>query len=225
MRNYNKEALYPYTKELSSSEVLDYAKCPRDFYLKWVKPFELKQSGLDGILGTEEKQGVALLAGIAFHETYADRLFDYRKFLTERKVPKRYIEIIERAIAGFSKPNKPEFEMRCKYKGWSFRATLDDVYPDHKVIVEHKTSELLWTQEVCDTHDQFTFQQWVFWKKTKTLPKYTIVNWVDTSRSATQLVNPFRTRRTKTQLMAFEATIIDAVIKGIEAKEWVKPIF
>ena len=213
MRNYGKEKLYPHTKTLSSTQVLDYAKDPRDFYAKWV-------AGLDGM-----RVSPALAVGQAFAEYFADHSFDFVAHLVKYKAPRRMVELIRRAVELLPKANDPEYEMVAKHSKWSFRATLDDFYPKHHIIVEHKTSRLLWTQEVVDGHDQFTFQEWVFWKKYKSLPKQHIVNWVDTGYDPEQLITTFETKRTEAQLKKFEEGLINKVIAGIEAGNFSQPIF
>lgn len=221
MRDYKRETLYPYTRTLSSSEVLDCAKSPPDFYVKWVKPSKLEALGLADILGVTEKEGSAALhTGIAFGELYADRSFDYLTYMRIHKIPKRLVELVGSVIKYFPKPNLPEHELTCRHSGWTFRATLDDFYPQYKIIVEHKTSALLWTQEVVDSHDQVTFQQWVYWKKYGELCKHTLLNYVDTSTGARFPVQTFVTVRTREQLIAFEELVIDKVLAIITAENW-----
>lgn len=211
MRDYRPQDLYPNTKVLSSTQVLDYAKSPKDFYAKWVAGFDRKAS-------------TALHVGIAFGELYADRSFDYRAYLSTRKVPARLIELVGRAITYFPKATNPEYEMRVEHNGWVVRITYDDFYPDQKLIVEHKTSALEWTQETVDNHDQITLQEWGYWRKYGKLAKH-IVNWVDTDPKGTKLVQTLKTHRTKYQLIAFEEQVVNRVLAGIDAGNFTNPLF
>lgn len=213
-RIYNKEELYPNSKILSSSQFIDYAKSPSDFYQKW-------------IVGIEQKRGVALEVGIAFGEYYADRSFDYRGYLLNcgQKVPARLIDLVGSVIKYFPKPNMPENELRVPFEGWVFRITLDDVYPASGVIVEHKTSGLGWTQEVADNHAQVTLQQWGWWKLNGKVPKHTILNWVDTGYNPRLPVESFITKRSKKDLEDFEKNIVIPVLKHLEAGNFTRSIF
>ena len=211
MRDYKKDDLYPHTKKLSSTQILDYAKNPSDFYQKWV-------------LGFNDMNSPALHAGIAFSELYADRNFNYQAYCFEHKVPKRLIETIGRAVGYFQKPRNAEYELLVDYKGWKFRITFDDFCPEAKTITENKTSALLWTQETVETHAQITLQAWGYWKKFDELSKH-IVNWVDTASNPKKLITTFITKRTKTQLMAFEQEVIDKVLANLELGNFDKPLF
>jgi len=211
MRDYAREELYPNSKMLSSTQVLDFAKSPSDFYQKWV-------------LGMDTKESPALHTGIAFGELYADRTFDYRAYCNEHNVPARLVEVIERAIKHFQPANDPEHKVLVEHKGWTFRVSYDDFYPTQKTIVEHKTSALKWTQEVVDTHAQVTLQEWAYWKKYNELPVH-ILNWIDTASGSTKLITTFKTHRTKTELICFEQQIIDEVIKNLEAENFTVKIY
>ena len=204
MRDYRKEDLYPHTKVLSSSEVIDYFKNPRVFYERWVA---FPDAG---------KRGVALEIGTAFAELYADRSFDYITYLLPVKAPKRKIIAIGEAIKFFPKSNKPEHELKVKFKDWSIRITLDDFYREENKILEIKTGEMEWNQQVVDIHPQITLQAWGYWKKFGELCKHDVV-WVDMGYHARKLVNTFKTKRTKQQLIDFENEVIIPVVAGIEA--------
>lgn len=214
MRNYKKESLYPNTKVLSSSQFIDYARSPKNFYEKWVAGFEMKRS-------------VALEVGVAFGELYADRNFDYRSYLLNcgLKVPARLIDLIGSVIKYFPKANKPEHELLIPFGGWKLRITLDDFYPKHGIIVEHKTSGLGWSQEVADNHIQITLQQWGYWKKQKKIPKRTQLNWIDTGYHPRKPVETFEIKKTKEQLEMFEKTIVVPVLKHLESKNFSVNIF
>lgn len=214
MRDYNKAELYPNNKMLSSTQFIDYAKDPKVFYEKWVAGFE-------------GKKGAALEVGIAFSELYADRSFDYRSYLMNCgvKVPSRLIDLCGSVIKYFPKPNEPEKELRVKFNGWVIRITLDDVYFKQNVIVENKTSGLLWTQAVVDNHIQITLQQWGYWKLQSKVPKYTVVNWVDTGYRPKQPVLSLKTKRTKAQLEAFEKGIVVPVLKNLDANNFSVKVF
>lgn len=205
MRDYKKNDLYPNTKVLSGTQLLDYAKDPNTFHLKW-------NLGIDG------KRGPAMIFGIVFSEAYADRDFNYRAYCLENGVSKRLIDLLDRVLPLFPVlPKKHcEYEFLVKLnKDWNIRVTLDGFEPKQYTIIENKTGQLVWTQEVCDNHPQLTLQQWAFWKKYGKLPKDHIVNWVDTSTQATKLIHTFHTKRTKKQLEDFEQTLLK-VINGIE---------
>ena len=214
MRKYNKVELYPNSKILSSSQLLSYAKSPANFYTEWIAGFERSKSS-------------ALFVGIAFGEYYADRKFDYRKYLLNCgvKVPVRLIDLVGDVIKYFGKPNKPEYELRVPFMGWTLRITLDDVFFKQGIIVEHKTSGLGWSQEVADTHSQVTLQQWGYWKLKKKIPVKTLLNWVDTGYHPVKPVETFTVVKSVMQLEMFERTVVVPVLKNLDSGNFSRNIF
>lgn len=209
MRDYRKEELYPNTKRLSSSQLLDYAKSPHKFHMRWVL-------GVDGV------PSKALLFGSAFSEAYADRSWDYVSFCLQNGVPKRLIELMSNVLPLFPvlPPKACEVELLVKHLGWEIRITLDGFLVKQGILIENKTGQMVWNQEVCDNNPQITLQQWGYWKKYKKVPKETIVNWVDTSAQSTKPVHTFKTKRTVTELRAFEESIINTVLKRLEVGDF-----
>lgn len=215
MRQYRKEELYPHSKRLSSSQILDYCKDPSRFHYNWV-------------LGVERGIGKAMAFGIAFSEAYADRSWDYVGYCRELGVPRRLIELMSNVLPLFPVlPKKAcEYELLVKHKGWEIRVTLDAFLVKQGIIVENKTGEGFWNQEVCDSHPQLTLQQWAYWRKYKKLPKQHIVNWVDTSARATKPIHTFKTKRTVTELKAFEESVLEHVIRGLEVGDFTgRPLY
>jgi hypothetical protein len=207
MRDYKKETLFPNTKVLSGSQVLDYAKDPADFHTKWV-------------LGVEGGKSPALMFGLIFSEAYADRKYDFLTACKEHKINSRLVSLLQKVLPLF--PVLPNPKKNCEHElkikldnGWTIRVTLDGFLPTQATIIENKTGQMMWTQEVCDTHPQLTLQQWAVWKKTGKLAKKHFVNWVDTSTQATKLIHSFQTKRTMAQLKEFEVKLY-AIVEGIE---------
>ena len=207
MRQYAADQLYPHSKTLSSTQFLDYAKSPAEFYATWVA-------------GLRNEGSPALHFGLGFSELYADRSFDFRAYMTAHGVSKRLIELAASVIKYFPKPNSPEHTLICEFSGWKFRATLDDFYPQAGIIVENKTSALEWTQEIVDENAQLDFQQWVYWKIHGKPCKKAILNWVDTAGQRTKPVTTFKCKRTVERLKEFEERQVRRVIAGIEAKHF-----
>lgn len=211
MRQYAHETLYPKTKRLSGTQLLDYAKSPSDFYIKWIAGFGIKR-------------GVALEVGVAFGELYADRSFDYVTYLRDRKVPTRLVQLVGDVMRYFPPAQNPEYEMIVPHRGWEIRITLDDFYPEQNTIVEHKTSALLWTQEVVDEHAQVTLQNWGYWKLNGKVPKH-LLHWVDTGTHPRKAIETFKGKRTVAQLKEFEREVLDIVIDGLEAENFINAIY
>lgn len=209
MRVYNKTELYPNTKSLSSSQLIYYPKDPYQFYCEWVMKMERPKSP-------------AMCFGIAFSEAYADRSFDYVTYCLENKVNKRLIGLMAEVLPLF--PALPEedceFELWIDHRGWKFRVTLDGFIPDDGIIIENKTGQVYWHQERVDDDLQLTIQIWAYWRKYGELPKQLLLNWVDTSAQATKKIWTFKTKRTITQLKAFEKYYLDVVIDNLEAKNF-----
>lgn len=218
MRDYNRAALYPYTKTLSSTEVLDYYRDPVKFYKVWVEPF---------VKGTPAPtlDSPAVHFGLAFAELYADRSFDYVTYCRQHKVSARLIQHMGYVIKMFPELPKgcAEYELLVEYRGWKIRITLDGFLMHNGIIIENKTGALAWTQEVADGYPQVTMQVWGYYHKYGEMPKKMMVNWVDTSTSFKKPVQTFITTRTLEQLQDFQALIIDPVIDNLEAKNFSTP--
>ena len=213
MRDYKAHELYPNSKTLSSTQLLDYAQDPHKFHVRWM-------------LGGDSAKSKAMLFGSAFSEAYADRSWDYHSFCLQHGIPKRLIQLLGKVLPLFPelKKRECEFEMRVKYRGWTIRVTLDGFISKELIVIENKTGQLMWTQEVADNTLQITLQQWAVWKKKGQKPKKHYVNWVDTSTRATKLIHTFETKRTVTQLKAFERGFLDLIIDGLEAGNFTQPV-
>lgn len=209
---YDRASLYPHTKELSSSQVLSYLENPSEFFM-------------ENVLGVLRSESQPMFVGKVFSAAYRDRKFNWRKAFQSYDNgkgvrPYRLYQTFEQGLAAFPViPKKDcEYPLRCKYKGWSFRATLDGYY-DRRVDIENKTGMTEWTQERADESEQVTFQYWVKWKKDGKLFDYCQLNWLDLRASAPKLVHTFNTTRTIMQLQEFEKKI-DYAINGIEIEAW-----
>ena len=228
--SYDRDSLYPNEKELSSSQVLGYWQNPSEFFMEYE-------------LGVRRAESSPMHIGKAFSAAYTDRKWNWRKYLQgfdngKGIRPFRIYESFEIALNAFPvlKKRECEYALRCKYRGWKFRATLDGYY-EKRVDIENKTGQVPWFKnreaklEAGDTTDeryvnfvdesmQITFQYWVKWKKDKCLFDSCQLNWVDFRANATQLVHTFNTERTLLQLQEFQDTVIDPVIDGIEMECW-----
>ncbi len=206
---YDFKSLYPYTKTLSSSQVLLYAEDPAAFYTEYV-------------LGVRREASVAMMVGSIFSELHCDRKYDFKAALAEAKAPKRIAELFENVIKKF--PKVPaEVVMICKHNGWKFRATLDGYVHEEHIDIENKTGQVEWTQERTNFSQQITFQAWCKWKRDGIVFKKILLNWVSTKPRPQKVLSTFKTSRTVKALKQFE-NIIDLVIEGIEAENWTVPI-
>ena len=227
--DYNHDELYPNHKMLSSSQVLAYEQDPKTFFMEYV-------------LGVRRPCSNAMHIGKVFSAMYADRKWNWRKecqaFDGGKGIrPYRIYDALEQAISQFPDIGKRNCEvaLKCKYKGWKFRATLDGYY-GKTVDIENKTGQVPWYQNeedkiakgdtspnfrcnFADTSIQVTFQYWIKWKKDKELFDHCQLNWVDLRANAPQLVNTFVTYRTLFEIQEFEKRI-DRVIAGIEVEQW-----
>lgn len=207
---YDFKSLYPYTKTLSSSQVLKYIESPQDFYIEYV-------------LGVKKPPSVAMMTGSIFSALHEDRKFPAREALTQIKAIKRIADQFENVIKRF--PVVPsEVAMICKHKGWKFRATLDGYVHEQHADIENKTGQMEWTQRRVDESEQITFQSWCKWKRDGILFKKIILNWVDTRARAPKELVTFKTSRSVKQMQQFE-TLVDLVVEGIEAENWTQPIY
>lgn len=211
--DYDHATIYPNEKELSSSQVLRYWEDPQRFYFEYV-------------LGVRDPESQAMYVGKIFSAAYTDRKFNWKKYLLAWNNgkgirPYRLYEAFEKGLAAFPVIPKRDCEvaLRCEYRGWKFRATLDG-YFERRVDIENKTGQMEWTQQRFDESDQVTFQYWVKWKKDGKLFDYCQCNWLDFRSVASKLVHSWNTHRTLDQLEKFEREVIDYVIDGIEAEAW-----
>jgi len=206
--SYDSETIYPHKKCLSSSQVITYYENPARFFEEYE-------------MGIKRNSSEAMFIGSVFSAMYADRKFDWKKSLKNYGVTNgRIYRALENAIKAFPVIPKRccEFPLKCKYRKWGFRATLDG-YWDKRIDIENKTGNTVWTQERFDNSIQITFQYWVKWKKDGKLFDECQCNWVDLRASTSQLVNTFTTHRTLEQVLKME-NIIDLVIDGIEEEDW-----
>lgn len=207
---YDFKSLYPYTKTLSSSQVLRYAEDPQLFYSEYV-------------LGVKKPPSVAMQTGSIFSALHEDRNFPQREALAQVGAPKRIGDLFESVIKRF--PVVPaEIVMICKHGKWKFRATLDGYCDWEYTIIENKTGKLEWTQERANFSKQITFQSWVHWKKHSLIPKKILLNYVDTNARATNILQTFKTSRSVKGLKQFE-NLVDLVVEGIEVENWTQPIY
>ena len=213
---YDYKSLYPYTKTLSSSQVLLYEEDPSAFYTEYV-------------LGVRRPESVAMLQGSIFSELHRDRNFDFRTALADAGAPKRIGDLFENVIGKF--PVVPaEVEMICEHNGWKFRATLDGYVHEEHTNIENKTGGATrmhpegWTQERVNFSDQITFQAWCKWKRDGITFKTILLNWVDIRPRAPRPLTTFKTSRRVPALKNFERRV-EAVVAGIEAENWTEPIY
>ena len=207
---YDFKSLYPYTKTLSSSQIILYEQDPAAFYTEYV-------------LGVRRPASTAMMVGSIFSELHRDRSFDFKTALTEAKAIKRIADLFEMVIRQF--PVVPaEIELFGEHKGWKVRATLDGFVESEYTIIENKTGQVEWTQERTNFSDQITIQAWCHWKKYSILPRRILLNWVNTAARAQRPLTTYKTSRSVKALRMFEARL-DAVIAGIEAENWTVPIY
>ncbi len=210
LSGYDFKNLHPYKKILSSSQVICYEEDPSKFYLEYM-------------LGAKRKASKSMLVGSIFSELHNHRDFDFRAKLIEIKAIRRIGDLFDEVIKAF--PIVPaEIPLKCKYKGWGLRATLDGFVEDSYTIIENKTGQVPWTQERANFSDQITFQAFVHWKKYGIQPRQIILNWVDTKFNTQKKLSTFKTSRTIKGLKMFEKRL-DAVIQGIEAENFTNQLY
>lgn len=214
--DYDKKELYPHKNALSSSQFLLYEKDPEAFFLKYS-------------LGAKEECGKAANIGRVFSWAYRCRMlkeeFDPRPALLEAGVTPKMIDLFIAAVAKFPViGGQPELPMWCTFKGWKFRATLDNYLDWNYHIIENKTGSVEWTQERVNFSDQLTFQAWVHWKATGVQPKKIDLNWWNTKCTSYVDIRPFKTSRSITNLKQFEKRV-EAVIESLEAGNFTHPIY
>lgn len=201
---YDLASLYPNQKMLSSSQVLTYDEDPALFHKEYV-------------IGIRRKESQPMSIGKIFSALYADRKFKFKEALQAAKVTNaRIYRALEDAIKLFPIIPKRacEYPLKCKYRGWKFRATLDGYHQN--IDIENKTGQTVWDQQRADESIQVTFQYWVKWKRDNELFKTCYVNWVDLRASSSKLVHTFETYRSLEEINDFERNVIDKVINGIE---------
>lgn len=210
---YDLKGIYPNKKCISSSQFKSYEESPAQFYLEYV-------------LGIRKPPTVKMLQGVIFSALYADRTLDHAHHLHECGAPARVAEIFEKVIKRFpiQKGGQPEYPLKAKHRGWTFRATLDDYVHHRRFIVENKTGEAEWTQERVDADDQVTFQVWCHWKKHKEMPDGGILNWVDLRKNSTQRLKTFPIYRTVKQMLQFEERV-NRVIDNLEANNFTTSLY
>ena len=207
---YDFKNLHPYKKILSSSQVLTYEENPAKFYLEYM-------------LGAKRKPSTAMLVGSIFSELHNHRDFDFKAKLAEIKAIRRISDLFEEVIRAF--PVVPaEIPLKCKFKGWGLRATLDGFVENSYTIIENKTGQVPWTQERTNFSDQITFQSFVHWKKYGIPPRQIILNWVDTRFNTQKKLVTFKTSRTVKGLKMFEKRL-EVIIQGIEVENYTNQIY
>lgn len=210
---YDSKSIYPNEKSLSSSQFLLYEKDPQAFWLKYA-------------LGTRGDQSKAMDIGRIFSAAYADRSLPYQRYLAEIGCRAKFINLFGEALSKFPvlKGSKPELPLWVSFKGWKFRATLDNYLDWEYLVIENKTGQVEWTQERVNFSDQITFQAWVHWKKYKVPPRKIMLNWWNTKSTGSVDIRSFNTSRTVKALKMFEARV-ETVIANLEAHNFTRPIY
>jgi len=213
MRDYNHKELYPNTKQLSSSQVLDFIRNPSDFHVTWV-------------MGVREEPSQPMINGSVFSELFAGATGEERKELLSLLRPRRLIDTYLAALKVL--PNIPpqfcEVSIRAKVGSWKVRVTPDALLAEQYEIIENKTGQKPWDQERCNFDQQITMQAWAFWKKYGVPPKRIRLNWVNTSLHSTKVVESFVTRRTMTSIKRMDA-LVQTVIEHIEAGDFTSSLY
>lgn len=210
---YDSKSLYPHKKCLSSSQVLCYEKDPVQFYTEYM-------------LGAKKPPSVAMQTGSIFSALYQHRYFNFRKALNIAKAHSRIGDIFEKAMKMLpvQKGGYPEYPLKCEYKGWELRATLDDYIKTSYTVIENKTGQTVWDQDRANYSDQITFQSFVHWIKFGVPPRKILLNWLDLREKNSCRILNFKTSRSIKNLEMFEERI-KAVINGIEAGNFTKKIY
>lgn len=210
---YDIKSIYPNTKTLSSTQFLDYEDDPQKFYLKWV-------------MGVRGEDSVAMQIGRIFSAKYADRSLDADTCLKEIGCKPDFIKMFDQAVTKLPvlKGGHPEYPLVCEYRGWQFRATLDDYVGASFVVIENKTGQTVWDQERANTSDQVTFQAWCHWKKYGVAPSKILLNWWNTKQKNFVDVRSFKTSRSVKYLKEFERRI-DLVIDNLDAQNFTRKIY
>jgi hypothetical protein len=210
---YDSASLYPHTKRISSSQFISYLRNPQEFYLNHTMGITTRPTSNKMIIGS------------IFSALYQNRNFNYKKCLTEIKEQK-YIPLFERNIKKFPviKGGHPEFPFIVKVGDWEIRITLDDFVKDDFIIIENKTGQTEWTQERVDTDPQLSLQAWGCWKTLGVPPKKIFLNWLDMRPKTRQELRTFKTSRSM-KTLKFYQTLVEMVIKNIEAGNFTKSIY
>lgn len=209
--DYDLATLWPHTKTLSSSQVLDYLKDPKEFYAVY-------KYG-------DKRSSHAMDVGRIFSAAYADRKLDYAAYLREIGCKQKFIDLFGQALAKFPVVHKslPEFPMIADVGEWSIRATLDDFLYKQGLIIENKTGKMPWTQSRVDSSPQLTIQWWAYWKKHGKHPKQVILNWWNTGITSYVDIKTFKVKRNVEQLKDCEE-LLAAVVANIEAGNFTNAI-
>lgn len=199
---YKTSDLWPHSKRLSSTQVLDYMKSPSGFYDKWM------------LLQRHESQ--AMIIGRIFSAMYADRKTDFTPDLVEAGASSALIARFKKALICLPKPDKAEYSSECEINGWTIAARLDGI--KGAKIIENKTGKVAWTQSRVESSAQQTLQSWARWKETGRVPSLTL-NWIDTDTAHGEFLHTFKTKRAVDQLRDFEQRIVEA-INGIKEERF-----
>lgn len=194
---YKVNDLFPFTCCLSSSQVLLCEEDPKAFAKAYV-------------MQEKDPPSKAMTIGSIFAELHHHRNFDYKTALKDIKAPKRIQDLFAEIIKFFPKVDA-EVPLVCDIDGYQIRATLDGYDKKTQTIIENKTGNVEWTQQRADESDQITLQAFVHWKKYGKLPKKIFLNWVDMRPSSTKHLVTFETKRTLTQVKAFEKRVLRVI--------------
>lgn len=210
---YDSASIYPNKKALSSSQFLSYEEDPQKFYI-------------ENCLGAKRERSQAMDIGSIFSAAYAKRTFPYREHLALVGCTPKFINLFHEALSKFpvQKNGHPELPMWVEFKGWKFRASLDDYIASSMFVIENKTGKMPWTQERVNFADQLTFQAWVHWKVHGVPPRRILLNWWDTGKTSAPIVHSFFTSRSVQALKQFEKRV-ELVIENLEAENFTKALY
>lgn len=207
---YDRKSIYPNHKVLSSSQVLLYERDPAAFYTNYE-------------LGVGGDKSIPMQIGSIFSALHEHRDLDYKTALAECGAPRHIPELFEKVIGRF--PIIPaEVIFLAPVGRWKIRVTLDGYVDKTCTIVENKTGEKLWNRHRVEADDQLTIQAWAHWKLKGVIPKQILLNWINTKKNARKDLETFKTTRSVKAVKMFERRI-EAVIAGIEAGNWTKPLY
>lgn len=210
---YDVKSIYPNKKRLSSTQFLDYEEDPEAFYLSWV-------------MGIRKPPTVPMQIGSVFSAKYADRSLDADSCLKQLECKPDFIKMFNTAVTRLPvlKGGHPEYPLVCEYRGWEFRATLDDYVGASFVVIENKTGQVEWDQDRANSSDQVTFQAWCHWVKYGVAPSKIILNWWNTKQKNFCDVRSFKTSRSVKYLKQFQERV-DVVIDNLNAENFTKKIY
>ena len=210
---YDLKSLFPNTKTISSSQFLNYEEDPEAFYLRYV-------------MGISQGDSVPMAIGRIFSAKYADRSLDADSCLKELGCKTDFIKMFDTAVTRLPvlKGGHPEYPLICEYRGWKFRATLDDYVGASFVVIENKTGQVVWDQDRANSSDQVTFQAWCHWVKYGVAPSKIILNWWNTKQKNFCDVRSFKTSRSVKYLKQFQERV-DIVIDNLNAENFTNKIY